>query len=91
MATIYLAEISDKDLRGTLSVATRFMFNFGNLIMISVGPFLSYDVLNWTILTLPFIFFTACLWVPESPYYYLKEGKVENARKSLSQLKNNEV
>ncbi|XP_045448852.1 facilitated trehalose transporter Tret1-like [Melitaea cinxia] len=90
VATIYLAEISDKDLRGTLSVGTRFMFNFGNLIMISVGPFLSYEVLNYTILVLPFIFFTVCLWVPESPYYYLKEGKVENARKSLLRLKNHE-
>ncbi|CAH2106565.1 unnamed protein product [Euphydryas editha] len=90
VVTIYLAEISDKDLRGRLSVGTRFMFNFGNLIMMSIGPFLSYEVLNFSILVLPFIFFTACLWIPESPYYYLKEGKVENARKSLLRLKNDE-
>ncbi|XP_047529781.1 facilitated trehalose transporter Tret1-like [Vanessa atalanta] len=88
--SIYLAEISDKDLRGKLSVGTRFMFNFGSLLMISIGPFLSYDILNYSISVLPLIFFVACLCIPESPYFYLKEGKVEQARRALSRLKEKE-
>lgn len=88
---MYLAEIADKDIRGTLAVGTRFMFNLGSLLVISIGPFLPYSTLNYCILGLPVIFFTACLWIPESPYYYLKKGKVEQARRVLIRLKGEEV
>ncbi|CAH0397991.1 unnamed protein product [Chilo suppressalis] len=87
VVSMYLAEIADKDLRGTLSVGTRFMFNFGTLLVISIGPFLSYTVLNLSLLVLPLVYFIACCWIPESPYYYLKEGRVEEARRVLSKLR----
>ncbi|CAG9786278.1 unnamed protein product [Diatraea saccharalis] len=87
VVSMYLAEIADKDLRGTLSVGTRFMFNFGTLLAISVGPFLSYHIFNISILVLPLIYFLACCWIPESPYYYLKEGRVEEARRVLTKLR----
>ncbi|XP_032522590.2 facilitated trehalose transporter Tret1-2 homolog [Danaus plexippus] len=90
VVTMYLAEIADKDIRGTLAVGTRFMFNLGSLLVISIGPFLSFSTLNYCILGLPVIFFTACLWIPESPYYYLKKGKVEQARRVLIRLKGEE-
>ncbi|XP_045772290.1 facilitated trehalose transporter Tret1-2 homolog isoform X1 [Maniola jurtina] len=88
---IYLAEIADKDIRATLTVGTRFMFNFGSLLVICIGTFLSYETLNYCLLLMPGIFFVACLFIPESPYYYLKEGRVENARKSLQKFKNKEI
>ncbi|XP_072932125.1 facilitated trehalose transporter Tret1-like [Epargyreus clarus] len=87
VSSIYLAEISDKDLRASLSMITRFTFNFGVLVVMSVGPFLSYTLLNWLLLVLPVCFFVACLWIPESPYYHLKEGRVNRAREGLSRLK----
>ncbi|XP_052740299.1 facilitated trehalose transporter Tret1-2 homolog isoform X2 [Bicyclus anynana] len=88
---IYTAEIADKDIRATLSVGTRFMFNFGNLLVISIGPFLSYYTLNYCFFILPVVYFVACVFIPESPYYYLKEGRVEHARKSLLKLKDKEI
>ncbi|CAH0719493.1 unnamed protein product, partial [Brenthis ino] len=87
VVTIYLAEVSDKEIRASLSICTRFMFNFGSLIIISIGAFLSYSTLNYSILSLPFIFFVTCLGIPESPHYYLKEGKVDHAKRSLMKLK----
>ncbi|KPJ02693.1 Facilitated trehalose transporter Tret1 [Papilio xuthus] len=89
--TMYLVEISYKELRGSLNVVTRFMFNFGNLLVMCVGPFLSYEVLSYSLLPLPVIYFLACWWIPESPYYYLKEGRVNAARIELAKLRNSDV
>lgn len=85
--TIYFAEISDKDIRATLQLLTRFAFNFGSLLTMCVGPFLSFSTLNYILLVMPFSYFVACFWIPESPYFYLKEGKVNEARKALATLR----
>lgn len=84
---MYLAEIADKDIRGTLSVGTRFMFNLGALLVTAVGPFMSYQTLNSSLVILPVCYFVACWWIPESPYYYLKEGRTHDAGKTLTKLR----
>ncbi|CAK1595951.1 unnamed protein product [Parnassius mnemosyne] len=89
--TMYLVEISYKELRGSLNVVTRFMFNFGNLLVMCIGPFLTYEVLNYSLLALPLIYLAGCWWIPESPYYHLKEGRVTAARKELSRLRNKDT
>ncbi|KAL0841081.1 hypothetical protein ABMA28_014845 [Loxostege sticticalis] len=86
-ATIYLAEISDKDIRGSLTVSLRFMFNFGNFIIIAVGPFVTFYTLNYMLLALPTMYFVACWFIPETPYHSLRVGKVDRARKALMQLR----
>ncbi|XP_026725131.1 facilitated trehalose transporter Tret1-like [Trichoplusia ni] len=87
VSNYYLSEIADKDVRGTLSVITSFMFKFGTLLTMSVGPFLSYNTLNNIMLVLPFLFFIVCFWIPETPYYCLKAGNLEGARNSLRTLR----
>lgn len=87
VSAIYLVEIADKDIRGKLSVANRFMFNFGSFLVMSIGPFVAYSTLNYMLLALPISYFAACWWIPETPYFYLKEGKVESARKELMLLR----
>lgn len=84
---IYFAEIADKDIRGTLSLSTRYMFNLGNLLVIGAGPFITYQTLNLYLLFIPLTFLIASFWIPETPYYYLKEDKVNEARKVLMQLR----
>ncbi|KAL0841082.1 hypothetical protein ABMA28_014846 [Loxostege sticticalis] len=88
ISTIYLAEISDKEIRGALSVSSRFMFNLGNFLVMAVGPFVSFYTLNYMLLALPIMYFIACWFIPETPYYSLKEGKVDQARKVLMKLRN---
>ncbi|KAJ2946135.1 hypothetical protein O0L34_g5065 [Tuta absoluta] len=85
--TLYFGEISDKEIRGTLSLVTRIAFNFGFLMMMCVGPFLAYDLLNQLLLVMPLVYLVVCWWIPESPYHYLKDGRVENARKVLRKLR----
>uniref|UniRef100_A0A2A4JTV9 Major facilitator superfamily (MFS) profile domain-containing protein n=1 Tax=Heliothis virescens TaxID=7102 RepID=A0A2A4JTV9_HELVI len=87
VSNYYLSEIADKDVRGRLSVITGFMFKFGNLLTMSVGPFLPYEVLNYIMLALPILFSIMCWWIPESPYFFLKNHNVEGARKSLRILR----
>ncbi|KAG6445904.1 facilitated trehalose transporter Tret1 [Manduca sexta] len=84
---IYLAEIADTEIRGTLSLCTRFTFHLGNLLIMCIGPFVSYETINYLMLPLPFVYFAACWWIPESPYFHLKEGKVDAARRQLVKLK----
>ncbi|KAG6445906.1 hypothetical protein O3G_MSEX004158 [Manduca sexta] len=87
VSVIYLVEIADKDIRGTLNVANRFMFNFGSFVVMSVGPFVEYNTLNYMLLVLPIVYFSVCWWIPETPYYRLKEGNVDAARKELLLLR----
>nr|XP_021183295.2 facilitated trehalose transporter Tret1 [Helicoverpa armigera] len=86
VSSVYLSEIADKDIRGTLTAGTRFMFSFGALVVLAVGSFVSYQVLSCFMIVLPLCYFIACWKIPESPYYLLKEGKVDEARKELVRL-----
>ncbi|XP_052759497.1 facilitated trehalose transporter Tret1-like [Galleria mellonella] len=87
VVNIYMAEITDKDIRARLTVMTKFMFNFGNLLVIVIGYYVSYNTLNYMMLVLPICYASACWFTPETPYYYLKEGKVADAKRVLSKLR----
>lgn len=63
------------------------MFNFGNFIIIAVGPFVTFYTLNYMLLALPTMYFVACWFIPETPYHSLRVGKVDRARKALMQLR----
>lgn len=88
MSTIYIAEIADKDKRGRLILSNRFMFNFGGLLAMGIGPFVAYQTINYSMMLLPICYFTACWFIPETPYFLLKEGKVDAARNTLMNLTN---
>ncbi|XP_047023803.1 facilitated trehalose transporter Tret1-like [Helicoverpa zea] len=84
---IYVTEIADKEIRGALGMTVQVMNNFGGLTVYSVGPFVSYTTLNYIILIIPICYVLLCLWIPESPYYHLKDGRVEAAKKEFMRLK----
>lgn len=91
---MYLSEIADKEIRGTLTAITRFMFSFGALLVLAIGSFVTYQMLSYFLIALPVCYFLACWRIPETPYYLLKVGKVDAARKvllSLSGKKNEKV
>lgn len=83
---IYLAEIASKEIRGSLVVGNRFMFNFGGFMVVATGSFVSYQTLSYMLLVLPTTYFLACWWITETPYYLLKEDKIDAARKALMTL-----
>ncbi|XP_049869118.1 facilitated trehalose transporter Tret1-like isoform X1 [Pectinophora gossypiella] len=88
MATmIYITEIADKEIRGALGMLVQVMGNIGGLIMYGVGPFVSYTVLNSIVLSIPIVYAAACVWIPESPYYYLKDDRMAQAKKEFMVIK----
>ncbi|KAM3964401.1 facilitated trehalose transporter Tret1 [Aphomia sociella] len=84
---IYVTEIADKEIRASLGMLIQVMNNLGSLIMFSIGPFVSYTAINSIILTIPILYALCCLWIPESPYYHLKNDKIDAARKEFMFLK----
>lgn len=84
---IYITEIADKEIRGALGMLVQVMNNFGSLIMYGVGPFVSYTALNTIVFVIPILYVALCIWLPESPYYHLKDGRVAAARKEFMVIK----
>lgn len=79
--------MSDKEIRGFLGTLLTTMTNLGNLLIFSIGPFIPYTPLNWICLSVPVIFLLSCLWIPESPYFYLKIDRFDDAAKEFMKLK----
>lgn len=86
VSAMYLAEVSDKEVRGRVTSTIRYMQSFGSFLIMSVGPFVSYHTISYLLLVMPVCYFIACCFIPESPYYLLKKGKVHAARASLIKL-----
>lgn len=55
--------------------------------MMCIGPSVSYTTLNYMLLALPISYFTVNLWIPESPYYCLMQGKVTAAKDVLKRIR----
>ncbi|XP_018401407.1 PREDICTED: facilitated trehalose transporter Tret1-like [Cyphomyrmex costatus] len=84
---MYIGEIADKEIRGTLGSFIKLMVTFGELYAHAIGPFVSYWLLGYSCLVIPVIFFLSFPWMPESPYYLLMKNRQENAMTSLKRLK----
>ncbi|KAF5291215.1 hypothetical protein FQA39_LY14457 [Lamprigera yunnana] len=84
---MYIAEVSDKNIRGCLGSVIQIMTLLGTILIYCVGPFLSIPassaigggVVVFHLLTFSFM--------PESPYYLLTKGYVHRARRSLQILR----
>lgn len=83
---LYLAEISSPDVRGCLSTGFETMLYLGHVIEFSIGPYVSYGNLALISLTIPILFFMLMIWMSESPYFLVKIGKYNEARKTLLNL-----
>ncbi|KAF5291218.1 hypothetical protein FQA39_LY14460 [Lamprigera yunnana] len=83
-APVYIAEISDKNIRGRLSSILSVMMMSGVVLIYIVGPFASITVsslIGACILVVQLLTFS---FMPESPYYLLMRNQKEKARESLT-------
>lgn len=84
---IYIGEFSDKDIRGTLSVMFQFLLVIGILVTFCLG-----EIKNMFFITIPHCAIPAALililiFLPESPMYLYKKGKIEKARHALQRFR----
>ncbi|KAF5271219.1 hypothetical protein FQA39_LY08226 [Lamprigera yunnana] len=84
--SIYVGEISEKDIRGKLCTAFNVMKLTGSLFVLSIGPFVSFTVLAVSCSVIPVIFVVLFYFMPESPHYLIKIGDRDGARLSLTRL-----
>jgi SP family facilitated glucose transporter-like MFS transporter 8 len=86
-APLYTAEISEDEIRGTLGSYFQLMLTIGILAAYVLGNFLNMRHLSIISAIVPLIFFATFFFMPETPIYYLKKDKEEDARKSLIKLR----
>ncbi|CAG9569203.1 unnamed protein product [Danaus chrysippus] len=84
---LYIGEIAEDKIRGSLSALFLLFINIGFLLAYSIGPYSSYWGLTATggILSLFYIPFT--WYIPETPFFLVYKGKTEEAIKVLKQLR----
>ena len=84
---MYIGEIADKNIRGSLGSFIKLMVTFGELYAHAIGPFVPYEWLAYYCAIIPIVFFATFAWMPESPYYLLMKKNEKAAAKSLRRLK----
>ncbi|XP_046987456.1 facilitated trehalose transporter Tret1-like [Schistocerca americana] len=84
---VFLCEIADTDVRGTLIVIHYFLMQCGYLLVYSIGPYLSVTTVALICASIPIIFVLTFIWMPESPYFFLKQRREAEAVKCLERFK----
>lgn len=75
------------DIRGILLTGAQTAAKSGILIQYSYGPFVSIAHGAYISLIFPLLFGLTFIWMPESPYYYIRRGLRDEAEKSLRRLR----
>ncbi|KAG6452422.1 hypothetical protein O3G_MSEX007605 [Manduca sexta] len=91
VAPMYTGEIATNEVRGALSTLITLMNKVGILAQYCIGPFVSMRTLAAINLTLPISFILTFIFLPESPYYYLKFERSERAERSLRNLRSGDI
>ncbi|XP_046973109.1 facilitated trehalose transporter Tret1-like [Vanessa cardui] len=84
---LYIGEIAEDKIRGSLSALFLLFINVGFLLAYAIGPFSTYWGLTATggILSLVYI---PCTWlIPETPFFSVYKGRIEEASKVLQELR----
>lgn len=83
LVPLYITEISQDSLRGTLGSFFILATNAGMLIVYAAGIVFSYSVTPRVLILLPIAFVITFSFFPESPSYLLQKNEVAKAEKSL--------
>ncbi|KXJ82001.1 hypothetical protein RP20_CCG016267 [Aedes albopictus] len=88
MVPLYVADIADRTIRGSLGSLTMLHINFGLLASYTAGNYLPYYLIPKIMLCLPVAFLAMVCLLPETPYCLLQKGKIVEAEKSLMFYRN---
>ncbi|KAI5645564.1 sugar transporter domain-containing protein [Phthorimaea operculella] len=87
---MYASEIASSDVRGSLGTILQIFSSIGFVIMLSMGPFISYLTLNIIFTSLTAIGILPLLFLPDSPYFMYSKGRTPEALKVLTYLRGSE-
>lgn len=87
LVPMYIAEISQDNVRGTLGSFFCLSINSGMLLVYIAGKFLSYTLTPIVMLLAPVVFLVSFSFCTETPVYLLRHGKVEESTIALNFLR----
>nr|CAD7424469.1 unnamed protein product [Timema monikensis] len=90
LCPLYVTEIVEDDVRGSLGTYVMLFFSIGVLQSYIVGSYASYQVLGFACISLPILFVFLFYWMPESPVYLMSRNRHMESRKALSWLRGND-
>ncbi|XP_031353524.1 facilitated trehalose transporter Tret1-like [Photinus pyralis] len=88
---VYICEVSSKEIRGKLGAIPVVVSVFGNVFVLTAGPYLSYTILIICCAIFPVVFIVLFSFMPESPYHLIKINKERDAERSLQRLSKHTV
>nr|CAD7396506.1 unnamed protein product [Timema poppensis] len=91
MGPLYVTEIVDDDIRGSLVSYTSLFASSGILFAYVVGYYASYTTFTAICLAMPVIFMASFFWMPETPVYLISQNNPDGARKVLMWLREDDV
>ncbi|XP_033212290.1 facilitated trehalose transporter Tret1-like [Belonocnema kinseyi] len=84
---MYVGEIAEKKIRGMLSTFIVIFSDSGIFFVALIGAYFSYNTMNLVLLSIPMLHLFTFMLMPESPYFYLIQGRDNAAEKSLMRLR----
>nr|CAD7577772.1 unnamed protein product [Timema californicum] len=91
MGPLYVMEIVDYDIRGSLVSYTSLFASSGILFTYVVGYYASYTTFTAICLAMPVIFIASFFWMPETPVYLISQNNPDGARKALMWLRTGDM
>ncbi|KAH8359705.1 hypothetical protein KR093_008426 [Drosophila rubida] len=85
---IFVAEISDNNIRGALSSMAMMYVSIGMIVGFSLASYLSYYLMPCIAIAFPVIYLLAIIGLSETPQYLLRQGRDALAEKSFYFYKN---
>lgn len=87
---MYASEIASKEIRGALGTILQILCSIGVVLMMCIGPFVSYLHLNIIYTCFALIVTVPMLFLPDSPYFLYSRGKNQEALRVLTYLRGSE-
>ena len=90
LSSIYIAECSEQDIRGTFGNIMPMMVTLGVLFVNGLGSFVQWMTLTGISIVFPALILVLMPFMPESPVYLIARQRQEEARKTLERLRGQE-
>ncbi|XP_062551188.1 facilitated trehalose transporter Tret1-like [Armigeres subalbatus] len=87
LVPLYVTEIAEDSIRGSLGSFFILFINIGTLVSFVVGSYLSYHITSYILMTLPIVFLLCFINFPETPQHLIRCNKIEEAECSLKYLR----
>lgn len=87
LAPIFASEVAEDSIRGTLASSSMFLYCAGILVSYSMGFCLTYRTIIWINLVVSTTGIILLILVTESPIYFLRQKKEEDAKLSIAKYR----